>query len=46
MPTLHVLTVTPDLPLRLLDRVMTASSSALRDAGASHVGSQELPSWP
>ncbi len=37
MPTLHVVTVMPNLPLRLLDHMLTRIESALQDAGASRV---------
>jgi hypothetical protein len=44
MPTLHVLTVTPTLPHRVLDLVMTALEGALHEAGATRVWvSDELP---
>ena len=44
MPTMHVLTVTPTLPHRVLDRVMTAVEGALNDCDASRVWiSNELP---
>lgn len=44
MPTMHVLTVTPTLPHRVRDRVMTAVEGALNDCDASRVWiSNELP---
>jgi len=37
MPTLHVVTVMPNLPLQLLDHVLTRVELALEDVGASRV---------
>ena len=37
MPPVHVMTVVPDLPLWLLDHVLSRTEQALVEAGASHV---------
>lgn len=37
MPALHVVTVTPSLPLWVLDPLLTGIERSLHDAGASRV---------
>ncbi len=37
MPTFHVLTVSPSLPVEMFDQVLTELERALRELGASRV---------